>query len=190
LQQQALRFQRERMRRIRLDFTLDADQVEARVRKQIPDLTQAEFDRWNRAGLFEHLTIDGQTFYFKRSPSNLFRLSDEARKRRAVQTPFDDTPNGVLNDHHRNVVREALTSGHHGVDPHRVEVTQTLTVDADAVVGVLSLVPINSPPLATVRPPDGPCSVNVTGSPLATGLPLASVSEPMIVVGDHPFSMR
>lgn len=132
-QQQALRFQRERMRRIRLDFTLDADQVEARVRKQIPDLTQAEFDRWNRAGLFEHLTIDGQTFYFKRSPSNLFRLSDEARKRRAVQTPFDDTPNGVLNDHHRTVVREALASGHHGVDPHRVEVTQTLTVDADAV---------------------------------------------------------
>jgi hypothetical protein len=41
--QRALAFQRERMRRILLDFTLSADDVEARVRKQIPDLTAAEF---------------------------------------------------------------------------------------------------------------------------------------------------
>jgi transglutaminase-like putative cysteine protease len=132
-QREALNFQRERMRRIRLDFKLDADDVEARVRKQIPDLTQAEFDRWNRAGLFEHLTIDGQTCYFNRSPGNLFRLSAEARARRAVQAPFDDGPNEILNDHHRTVLREALASGRSGVDPHRVEVTQTLTVEAGAV---------------------------------------------------------
>ena len=129
----ALAFQRERMRRMRLDFSLDAAQVQARVRKQIPDLTQAEFDRWNRQGLFEHLTIDGRTWYFNRSPGNLFRLSAEARARRAVQAPFDDGPNEVLNDHHRTVLREALASGRSGVDPHRVEVTQTLTVEADAV---------------------------------------------------------
>jgi hypothetical protein len=35
----ALAFQRERMRRILIDFTLDADAVKQRVRKQIPDLT-------------------------------------------------------------------------------------------------------------------------------------------------------
>lgn len=37
-QQQAYAFQRERMRRILLDFTLGEDEVKARVRKQIPDL--------------------------------------------------------------------------------------------------------------------------------------------------------
>src|SRR3546814_124605 len=41
-QRHALLFQRERMRRILLDFSLSADDVEARVRKQIPDLTDAE----------------------------------------------------------------------------------------------------------------------------------------------------
>ena len=132
-QRDALSFQRERMRRLRLDFSLDASQVQARVRKQIPDLTAAEFDRWDREGLFEHLTIDGHTYYFNRSPGNLFRISAEARARRAMQAPFDDGPNEILNDHHRTVLREALASGRTGVDPHRVEVTQTLTVEADAV---------------------------------------------------------
>ena len=50
-----LNFQRERMRRILLDFTLSADDVKARVRKQIPDLTDA--DRQGRCdALVEPLT--------------------------------------------------------------------------------------------------------------------------------------
>ena len=49
-----------------------------RVRKQIPDLTDAEFARGMRAGLLEHQVIDGSTLYFNRAPSNLFRLSAEA----------------------------------------------------------------------------------------------------------------
>src|SRR5690606_32825049 len=72
-EQRAYAYQRERMRRILLDFTLDEDAVRERVRKQIPDLTDTEFDRWNSAGLFEHMSIDGRMLYFGRSPSNLFR---------------------------------------------------------------------------------------------------------------------
>src|SRR3546814_5688553 len=49
-QQRAYAWQRERMRRILLDFTLDESEVEARVRKQIPDLTEAEFAQWPDAG--------------------------------------------------------------------------------------------------------------------------------------------
>jgi len=37
----ALEFQRERMRRIELDFTLDAATLKARLRKLIPDLSAA-----------------------------------------------------------------------------------------------------------------------------------------------------
>jgi transglutaminase-like putative cysteine protease len=128
-----LTFQRERMRRILLDFTLSADDVKARVRKQIPDLTDAEFERWDRQGLFEHQVIDGRTLYFKRAPGNLFRLSPEAVARRKVQTPITDGPNETLNDHHRAIVREAKAGGRSGVLPQRVQVTQTLTVNADAI---------------------------------------------------------
>src|SRR5919109_1536376 len=70
----ALEYERERMRRIRLDFSLTADEAQARLRRQIPDLSSAEFAAWDAAGLLERQVIDGQTFYFKRAPANLFRL--------------------------------------------------------------------------------------------------------------------
>lgn len=129
----ALAFQRERMRRILLDFTLSADDVKARVRKEIPDLSDAEFAKWNAAGLFEHQVIDGRTLYFKRSPGNLFRLSPEAVARRAVQAPITDGPMESLNDHQRAIYRAALTEHRSSVLPQRVRMTQTLTVNADAV---------------------------------------------------------
>jgi transglutaminase-like putative cysteine protease len=129
----ALAFQRERMRRILLDFTLSADDVKARVRKQIPDLSDAEFAKWNAAGLFEHQVIDGRTLYFKRSPGNLFRLSPEAVARRAVQTPIGDGPMESLNDHQRAIYKAALAEHRSSVLPRRLRMTQTLTVDADAV---------------------------------------------------------
>jgi transglutaminase-like putative cysteine protease len=130
---EALAFQRERMRRILLDFTLSADDVKARVRKQIPDLSDAEFAKWNAAGLFEHQVIDGRTLYFKRSPGNLFRLSPEAVARRAVQTPIGDGPMEALNDHQRAIYKTALAEHRSSVLPRRLRMTQTLTVDADAV---------------------------------------------------------
>ncbi|MCX7512826.1 transglutaminase-like domain-containing protein [Frateuria sp. STR12] len=130
---EALQFQRERMHRILLDFTLTATEAKARIRKQIPDLTDAEFARWDQAGLLEHMVIDGRTLYFNRAPSNLYRLSAEARARRAVQAPITDGPNETLNDHHRAALREALASGQTGVLPMRVRVTQTVTVNPDAV---------------------------------------------------------
>ena len=43
----ALEFQRERMRRILLDFTLSAADVRTRLREQIPDLADAEFADWD-----------------------------------------------------------------------------------------------------------------------------------------------
>jgi transglutaminase-like putative cysteine protease len=132
-QRQALLFQRERMRRILIDFTLGADDVKARVRKQIPDLTDAEFAKWNAAGLFEHQLIDGRTLYFKRAPGNLFRLSPEAVARRAVQTPISDGPMEALNAHQRAIYHAALDQHRASVLPQRLRMTQTLTVDADAV---------------------------------------------------------
>ena len=128
----ALAFQRERMRRILLDFTLSADDVKARVRKEIPDLTDAEFARWDAAGLFEHQVIDGRTLYFKRSPGNLFRLSDEAVARRP-KGPSADGPMESLNDRQRAIYHAALGEQRSSVLPRRLRMTQILTVDADAV---------------------------------------------------------
>jgi len=129
----ALEFQRERMRRILLDFTLSEDDVKARLRKQIPDLSDAEFAKWDGDGLFERRVIDGRVLYFSRSPSNLFRLSPEALARRKEQTPLVDSPLESPNAHHREVVAAALAGNKSSVAPRRLRVTQSLTVKADAV---------------------------------------------------------
>jgi len=133
---EALTFERERMRRIRLDFSLTADDAQSRLRRQIPDLTPAEFAAWDAAGLLEHQVIDGQTLYFNRAPSNLFRLSEAAVKRRSSTTPpWTDGPMEAANAHHREVRDQALKTGKAGVAPRKVRVTYSLTVNADAVPG-------------------------------------------------------
>ena len=129
----ALEFQRERMRRILLDFTLTADDVKARLRKQIPDLRDEEFAKWDSQGLFERRVIDGRVLYFSRSPSNLFRLSGEALARRKEQTALNNSPLEAPHAHHREVVAAALASHQASVAPRRVHVTQSISVHADAV---------------------------------------------------------
>ncbi|MHB8813612.1 MAG: transglutaminase-like domain-containing protein [Steroidobacteraceae bacterium] len=134
----ALEFQRARMERMRADFSLTAGEVEARVRRQIPDLTDTEFERWDAHGLFEHMYIDGQRRYFDRSPSNLFHLSAEARARSKTPLPFTDSGlsqefTEQITDYDREVIRRARTTGRSSVLQQRVRVTQSLTVDADAV---------------------------------------------------------
>ncbi|WP_232820874.1 transglutaminase-like domain-containing protein [Dyella sp. C11] len=129
----ALLFQRERMRRMLLDFTLDADAAKARIRKQAPGVTDAEFERWDQQGLIEHMVIDGRTLYFKRAPGNLFLLSKEAAAQRTHPAASSDDPMESLNDHHRDARREALATGQGSVTPNHVRVTETVTVNADAV---------------------------------------------------------
>ena len=130
----AYTFQRERMRRMRLDFSLDQAGAKAQLRKQIPDLRDDEFARWDAAGLIEHLDIDGQRRYFKRAPSNLFRVSAEARARRAPDAPLPvDGPYENLAPHHHEVIAAANASGSTSLVPRRVEVTQSITVKPDAV---------------------------------------------------------
>lgn len=129
----ALEFQRERMRRILLDFTLDEKAAKARVREKVPDLRDDEFARWDAAGLIEHQVIDGRILYFNRAPSNLFRISAEARARRKVQAPFVDGPMESANAHHRQVRDAALGKIDANAGSRRIRVTQSLTVDAGAV---------------------------------------------------------
>jgi hypothetical protein len=135
---EALDFQRARMQRMREDFSLSAAEVAARVRKQIPDLTAADFERWDAQGLFEHMDIDGARLYFARSPANLFHLSAAARARSSVPIQFADSglPKDFteqITDYDQDVIRHARTTIRSSVLPQRVRVTQTVTVDADAV---------------------------------------------------------
>ena len=132
-ERRALQFQRERMRRILLDFDLSADQVKAQIHRQIPDLTDREFEHWAARGYVERRIIDGRTLYFHRAAGNLFRLSEAARARRADPRPFSTSPLESANAHHREVIEAAFATRKSSVLPQRVRITQSLTVDAGAV---------------------------------------------------------
>lgn len=132
-QTQAFAFQRERMRRIRLDFPLAVADVQDRLRKLVPDLTPGDIPRWDAANLLEHQDIDGKRWYFARAISNLFLLSSEAAARRQPPLVSTSGPMETPNRHHREVIDEALASGHSSVTPRHIQVTYSLTVNADAV---------------------------------------------------------
>ncbi len=135
----ALEFQRERMQRMRLDFSLTADAAKTKLRKDIPGLADAEFAQWDAHGLFERMDIDGQRRYFNRAPANLFHLSEQARRLRQGEhvayatsgLPRDINDNYI--DFDRKIIAQAKATGKTSVLPQRVQVTQTVTVDADAV---------------------------------------------------------
>jgi transglutaminase-like putative cysteine protease len=128
-----LLFQRERMRRILMDFSLDPAAARERVRTFLPDLTEDEFVRWDERGMIEHRLIDGRLLYFNRAPSNLFRLSSEARARQQEPMSLVDGPMETPNAYHRRLRDAAIAGETANALPQRVRVTQTLTVDADAV---------------------------------------------------------
>ena len=70
------------LRRIRLDFPLTPEQMLERLRREIPDATAADLERWRQQGVLQHRVIDGQVCYFNQAVGNLFRASPEARARR------------------------------------------------------------------------------------------------------------
>lgn len=132
-QHQALTFQRERMRRIRMDFPLRAADVRAALQRDIPDLRDEEFAAWDVPSLLEQITIDGEKRYFQRAVPNLYRVHVAARLRRAEPWTTREGPMERLHPHHAKVVAAARAGGRVHVLPRRVRIEQTLTVDADAV---------------------------------------------------------
>ena len=74
--------QLEILRRTRLDFSLDEQTVLQQVQRSIPDATVEDLQRWREANQLQHRVIDGHVRYFRRAVSNLYRFSDEAKRRR------------------------------------------------------------------------------------------------------------
>ncbi|MGH7953915.1 MAG: hypothetical protein ACREFE_18610, partial [Limisphaerales bacterium] len=72
-------FQRDRMKRMRLDFGKTREQVFQEVRAIAPTITGEQFANWEKSGAIEFLDIDGTRRYFDRAAANLFRINPEAK---------------------------------------------------------------------------------------------------------------
>jgi transglutaminase-like putative cysteine protease len=130
----AAQFERERMRRIRLDFTLTRSDLETKLRAAIPDASADDIAAWETSGALERMTIDGQAYYFKSAVSNLLRIDKAAAARNRGKAPSaGNGPLYRLAPYHEEVRRLALASGRANVAPRRVKIGYALTVNADAV---------------------------------------------------------
>jgi transglutaminase-like putative cysteine protease len=74
--------ERERLARVRRDYNQTPEQLLASIRSSIPNVTMADLDRWREEGDLQWVRIDGELFYFRKEPRNLFRFSKDAIARR------------------------------------------------------------------------------------------------------------
>jgi len=111
--------------RIRRDYTMTIAQFMDKAKNNIPDITAGDCDRWAKAGELTARPIDGQLMIFSSEPSNLFKLSEEARNRRVNWT---DKKSFDLVSHLAKLVDQADKTHERYVMPIQHHVTYTLTV--------------------------------------------------------------
>ena len=132
---EALRARRETLeilRRTRIEYSLDAAGLLAKVRKSVPDATAQEVERWAKQSAARYRVIDGKKLYFRREPSNIFLFCEEAQTRRAQAGHAPAEPEWKLTDHLTAIVREAEKTGQIEVQPVRHRITYTLTIQPNA----------------------------------------------------------
>lgn len=127
-------WEKERMKRIRIDFSRTEDEIKEYIRKYIPDVTDDQIRKWEESNVLEHMFFDGEKRYFRNAGPNLFRVDDEAR---AIKLAKDGNPlsgSEQVNEKHLPRVIEAVRkTGNDTVMPVTYRVKYTLTVDPNAV---------------------------------------------------------
>jgi transglutaminase-like putative cysteine protease len=119
----------ETIRRIRQDYSLSQAELFTKLKPSIRDLTLEDIQAWTKSNQLQFRTIDGETRYFRREPSNLFRFCPDAIARRLTPAPISHE--AALLTHLANIVAEARATGKTEVVPITHRIHFTLTVPAN-----------------------------------------------------------
>ncbi len=129
-----LRFEKEKMDRIRKDFDKTSEDVLAYIGKYYPGIKEDGLDEWERDGSLEFKIIDGKKWYFTRAASNLFRINKKAgKKKEAADGRSKDALEAFLEGYVPQALEAAGRSGKTLVTPVVFNLDFTVTVDTDAV---------------------------------------------------------
>jgi Transglutaminase-like superfamily len=129
-----LSFQKDKMHRIRLDFSKTQDDIIAELKKYYPNIDEQMLDKWETDKSLEMKIIDGKKWFFKNAVPNLFRVNKEAKKKKEeIDGPPDDSFNKFVNNDITQIVQDSKKLNKRLVDPVKIELTYTLTVNKDAV---------------------------------------------------------
>lgn len=125
-------FEIDRLRRIRLDYDLTPEGLWRQLKRSLPDVTQAEFERWISEGKFDARVIDDTLWFLGVSRSNLFwRNPDIAARRRP--TDSDSASEHAMLANAEAIMQAARLSGTPYVLPMRFAVTMKVSADSGAV---------------------------------------------------------
>jgi hypothetical protein len=135
----SVKFELDRMDRIRLDFDQSEEEVVKYIRQYIPEVSPADLARWENEKKLEYMVIDGKKLYFSAAARNLFRL-DKAAK--AIKQKVDSTKAAVapesglnLDEHCQKVIDAVVKTKKSTVLPVRMQITQSIAVNPNVVPG-------------------------------------------------------
>jgi transglutaminase-like putative cysteine protease len=167
-----IRFELDRLQRIRLDFPFTQETLFARLQKSVKGLTTNEFTRWVREGRFDARAIDGQRWFMSSSVANLYFRYPQLDDRRLDGEDRAAFQKAILASC-RSIKQTARREGRPYVLPKRFDVTMTVTAEAGAAPAgqvVRAWLPIprtypyqtdfeiiaGSPPVKEIAPADSP----------------------------------
>jgi hypothetical protein len=128
-----LEWEPERIERIKNDYALSRKEAFESLKRQIPDLTQKDFEKWIQKGFIEYREIEGETKIFNNFLPNLLRDNAEIKKR--VKQP-DKTSEQVMNLVHRHIdtiTEKKGASGSRYVEPVKNRILMRLKMKPDTV---------------------------------------------------------
>ncbi len=127
-----LRWEKERLRRIRLDYDKTREDLLAELKRRVADFREEELDQWEREGKLDWRWIDGEKYYLYASVSNLFWRYPEIRARQVPAPDRWDAEHSLL-----AMIQEILAARRQSVErfvlPRRFRCTHTVEVQADVV---------------------------------------------------------
>jgi len=130
--QDTLLFEIDRLRRIRLDFTLTEEKLLPQLQRALKDVTPEEFDRWVSEGKFDSRIIDDTLRFMNSSTANLFKRNPEFNGRRVHPVDASAYHRGLW-ETAQEILRAREKSGSPYVLPKRFAVRMTVEADSGAV---------------------------------------------------------
>lgn len=129
-----LSFQKDKMHRIRLDFSKNEKDIIGELKKYYPDVNEQMLSDWEKDKSLEMKVINGEKRYFNNAVPNLFRVNKEAKKRKEeIDGPPNNSFDNFVDSDITQDVKDSRESGKKLVDPVKIELTYTLTVNKDVV---------------------------------------------------------
>lgn len=134
LLRERLEYEIERLERVRKDYPLTREEAFNKLKKEIPDLTPGDFERWMWEGYIDYRLIDGEEKFFKNFIPNLFRFCKEAETRRVKKVDeVREKAKKLLHQHIDKLLEVGPKSSTPYLFPVRNRVEMKLTIKPDVI---------------------------------------------------------